>query len=236
MKNENNNLIKRIKELEKENQELRSQLSMNKNAEPEPTRIDQNLMDCEDKFQAVVDHSPLAILYTDKKGIITTCNKRAETLLGATREKLVGFSYEKIADLKIKNSVKKALEGEQNHFDDEYITITENKTFNISAIFSPSFSSDGLVSGVIGIFDDISERLHMEKERNMLICELRSSISKAKSLSGLIPICASCKKIRDDNGYWNQLEEYIRKNPDVEFTNGVCPECMKKLYPGDSEK
>ncbi|WP_027359279.1 PAS domain S-box protein [Desulforegula conservatrix] len=236
MNNKNNNLLKRIKELEKENLELRSQLSRNINAEYESTQIDQKFMDCEDRFQAVVDHSPLAILYTDKNGIITTCNRKAEILLGTTREKLVGFSYKNVADLKIKDSVKKALAGDQNHFEDEYITITGNKTFNISAIFSPSFSHDGSVSGVIGIFDDISERLHMEKERNLLICELRSSISKVKSLSGLIPICASCKKIRDDNGYWNQLEEYIRKHPDVEFTNGVCPECMKKLYPGDSGK
>ncbi len=54
---------------------------------------------------------------------------------------------------------------------------------------------------------------------------------KIKVLSGLIPICASCKKIRDDKGYWNQLEHYIKEHSEADFTHGICPDCMKKLYP-----
>jgi hypothetical protein len=52
-----------------------------------------------------------------------------------------------------------------------------------------------------------------------------------KSLSGLLPICASCKKIRDDKGYWSQVESYIQKHSDATFTHGICPDCVKKLYP-----
>ncbi|MCK9483958.1 MAG: response regulator, partial [Candidatus Marinimicrobia bacterium] len=54
---------------------------------------------------------------------------------------------------------------------------------------------------------------------------------KVKTLSGLLPICSSCKKIRDDNGYWNEVETYIHKYSEVEFSHGICPECMRKLYP-----
>jgi hypothetical protein len=59
---------------------------------------------------------------------------------------------------------------------------------------------------------------------------LRDALSQIKTLSGLLPICASCKKIRDDEGYWNQLEAYIEEHSEAEFTHGFCPDCMKKLY------
>ena len=71
-----------------------------------------------------------------------------------------------------------------------------------------------------------------EEEREKLIAELQGEIAKVKLLSGLLPICASCKKIRDDNGYWNQIESYIRDHSEAEFSHGLCPECAEKLYPG----
>jgi CheY-like chemotaxis protein len=70
-----------------------------------------------------------------------------------------------------------------------------------------------------------------EKEREELINELQAALAKVKTLSGLLPICASCKKIRDDAGYWQQVEVYIRDHADVEFSHGLCPDCAKRLYP-----
>ncbi len=69
------------------------------------------------------------------------------------------------------------------------------------------------------------------QERNRLIKELRDSIATVKVLRGMLPICASCKKVRDDKGYWNQIEAYISTHTEAEFTHGICPECLKKLYP-----
>ncbi len=60
---------------------------------------------------------------------------------------------------------------------------------------------------------------------------LEQSIKQVKTLQGLLPICASCKKIRDDKGYWNQLEVYIRDNSEADFSHSICPECFPKLYP-----
>lgn len=71
----------------------------------------------------------------------------------------------------------------------------------------------------------------LDTERQHLIAELRKALSEVKRLSGLLPICASCKKIRDDRGYWNQVEAYIQKHSEAQFTHSVCPECAKKLYP-----
>jgi hypothetical protein len=78
---------------------------------------------------------------------------------------------------------------------------------------------------------EITERIKTEEERGKLIFELNASLENVKMLSGLLPICASCKKIRDDKGYWNQIESYIRDHSEAEFSHGICPECMKKLYP-----
>jgi hypothetical protein len=67
--------------------------------------------------------------------------------------------------------------------------------------------------------------------KEQLIFELQEALSKVKTLSGLLPICANCKKIRDDSGYWNRIESYIGEHADVQFTHGICPECARKLYP-----
>ncbi len=78
---------------------------------------------------------------------------------------------------------------------------------------------------------DLVERSALETEREELIKELKLSLEKVKTLSGFLPICASCKKIRDDKGYWNQIESYISSHSEAEFSHGVCPECAEKLYP-----
>jgi hypothetical protein len=61
--------------------------------------------------------------------------------------------------------------------------------------------------------------------------ELAAALSQVKELTGLLPICASCKRIRDDQGYWTRLETYLTRNSKAEFTHGICPECRRKLYP-----
>jgi len=64
-----------------------------------------------------------------------------------------------------------------------------------------------------------------------LIDELQEALDKVNLLGGMLPICASCKKIRDDKGYWNQIETYIRDHSEAEFSHGICPDCAQKLYP-----
>jgi PAS domain S-box-containing protein len=73
------------------------------------------------------------------------------------------------------------------------------------------------------------EQTHEEREK--LIRNLQEALVKVKTLSGLLPICSACKKIRDDKGYWRQIESYIRDHSEAEFSHGICPDCMRKLYP-----
>jgi len=82
----------------------------------------------------------------------------------------------------------------------------------------------------------IAAQKEVEEAKGKLIVELQAALAKVNKLSGLLPICASCKKIRDDKGYWNQIESYIREHSEAEFSHGICPECVKKLYPELHEK
>jgi hypothetical protein len=78
---------------------------------------------------------------------------------------------------------------------------------------------------------DIVERQRAQEERERLISELQEALTHVKVLSGLLPICAHCKKIRDDKGYWNQIEIYLRERSPVQFSHGICPDCRRTQYP-----
>jgi PAS domain S-box-containing protein len=78
---------------------------------------------------------------------------------------------------------------------------------------------------------DVTDRHRVEAERERLIQELQAALARVKLLSGLLPICAGCKQIRDDKGYWSQVESYIQKHSEATFTHGLCPDCIKKYYP-----
>lgn len=84
---------------------------------------------------------------------------------------------------------------------------------------------------ILSSVDDISSRKQAELERERLVADLQSALARVRQLSGLLPICASCKRIRDDQGYWNQIEVYISEHSDADFSHGLCPECVAKLYP-----
>jgi|GEM_PF-1011498 len=86
------------------------------------------------------------------------------------------------------------------------------------------------------IIRDITRRVEIEQEKEWLLQEFQDSLAKIKTLNGLIPICASCKKVRDDKGYWNRIEEYIQTHSQAEFSHGVCPGCMEELYPEHMSK
>jgi len=75
------------------------------------------------------------------------------------------------------------------------------------------------------------QRKQIEEKREKEVRDREKALEEIKVLRGFLPICASCKKIRDDKGYWTQMEAYIRDHSEAEFSHGICPECAKKLYP-----
>lgn len=95
----------------------------------------------------------------------------------------------------------------------------------------PIFSPDGRVVQMIEYGVDITERKRQEQEKERLILELRKTIDDVKKLRGMLPICSWCKKIRNDEGYWQQIESYISLHAEVDFTHSICPDCMEDKYP-----
>lgn len=96
----------------------------------------------------------------------------------------------------------------------------------LSVTISPMKNGEGKISGASVIARDITARKREEQERIKLIQELTDALKRARTLAGLLPICASCKRIRDDSGYWQQVEAYIAEHTDAIFTHGICPECF----------
>jgi len=86
-----------------------------------------------------------------------------------------------------------------------------------------------ILSALLGVF--WGKIKLADKEKSVVIAELQKALKQVKTLSGFLPICASCKNIRDDQGYWNQIEVYISEHSEAEFSHGICPECAQKLYP-----
>ena len=83
---------------------------------------------------------------------------------------------------------------------------------------------------------EIFERNKAEDEKEKLITELQQALDDVKTLKGIVPICSFCKKIRDDEGYWDQVEVYVQKHSEADFSHGVCPDCMKIHYPKQFDK
>ena len=96
----------------------------------------------------------------------------------------------------------------------------------------PIVNDLGVVETVICTSKDITKRKLAEDALKEEHAKLLKAMTEIKRLSGLLPICASCKKIRDDKGYWNQIETFINKHSEAEFSHSICPDCANELYPG----
>jgi PAS domain S-box-containing protein len=89
---------------------------------------------------------------------------------------------------------------------------------------------------IVGVIRDITERKKQEREREEMISRLQDALANIKTLRGLIPVCATCKKIRNDRGYWQQVDDYVREHSDAVISHGLCHECAVRLYPEVAEE
>jgi PAS domain S-box-containing protein len=193
----------------------------------------------ERKLRNITAHLAEGIYVVDQQGI-TFMNPEAERLLGWTREELNEKGAHDLVHYRKADGTLLPLEACELH---NVITSGKNYTSNdevfmrkdgamlpVAVVTSPIWEEGKVVSAVTA-FRDISRQKELEQERSQLILAYEDALNNIKTLKGLVPICASCKKIRDDKGFWNHIEVFIQQRTDAEFSHGICPDCAKRLYP-----
>ena len=187
------------------------------------------------RLAAIVESSDVAIIGKTLEGVVTSWNRGAEEIYGYTAEEVVGRSISFLTPNDRPDEVPAMLQrisrGEDVKQHETLRRKKDGRSINVSLSISAIKDTLGKIVGASTIARDVTERKQMEIEREKFVSELQEALARIKVLSGLLPICANCKKIRDDQGYWRQIEVYIRDHSDAEFSHGICPGCAKKLYP-----
>ncbi|BBO78593.1 hypothetical protein DSCW_60100 [Desulfosarcina widdelii] len=132
--------------------------------------------------------------------------------------------------VKAKNNFDRTLSGESFVLLEEYGDESVSRRYYLDH-YNPTLNEDGEIIGINLFLIDITEQKRLEIEREKIIKELQNAMSEIKTLRGFIPICANCKNIRDDKGYWQKIEKYIEDRSDAQFSHSLCPKCIKELYP-----
>ena len=214
-------------ELEQRVQELEKTESARKMAEEELRRS-------EKKFRDIAEIS-LAGVYIIQDGIFTYVNKKFAEILGYSVEECLNNMYfgqtvyPEDLDI-VREQIRKRISGTINSVNYTFRGIKKNGEIIHLEIFGSTIQLTGKPA-VAGSILDITVRKQIEEQREELIEALQKALSEVKTLRGFLPICSYCKKIRDDKGYWSQIESYIHKHSDAEFSHGICPECAKKHFP-----
>ena len=194
----------------------------------------------EKRFREVTAALGEGVFALDAEGRLTFMNPEAERLLGRSETELRGtIVHDSFHQHREDGRVLPFAEcpiwqvtstGERYVSQDQVFSRRDGSHFPVSLISAPLYEEGRVVASVTA-FRDITERKQIETERERLIGELQQALAEIKTLHGIIPICASCKKIRDDQGAWHQMETYISSHTDAQFSHGICKECAKKLYP-----
>lgn len=207
---------------------------MELNAEVSARMIfEKELQQSEEKYKILTEISQTGI-YIHQDDRIVYANRRFAELHGYTVGELIGTNY---FDLYHPGEIARAQEIKSKRLRAEDVPQyleTRRIRKDGGVFFSQTVSACIEYQGkpaIMGNVVDITERKRAERQRDKLIAELQNALAEVKTLRGFIPICSHCKKIRDDKGYWNQIEAYIHKHSGAEFSHSICPECAQKYYP-----
>jgi PAS domain S-box-containing protein len=194
------------------------------------------------RFRALVEYASDCVTLTDVRGNLLYASNSSIALIGYEPEELIHRSIFDLVhrdDLAASRAVFTAcMRSAGQTFTMEIRVQHKDESYRWVQCVLQNRMHDPAVKALVLNHRDISDRKHLELERDRLIAELSEAAHSAKILTGLLPICASCKKIRDEQGEWGPVEVYIRERSQAKFTHGICPECKDRLYPdlGTTEK
>jgi PAS domain S-box-containing protein len=181
---------------------------------------------------AIVESTEDAIYGKALDGTIISWNKAAERIFGYTAGEIIGHSVSILYPIDRRDELIDVMErikrGQRVGLYETVRLRKDGHFIPVSVTVSPVQDASGKIAGGSAISRDITLRKRDEAERFRLIEELTESLKQVRTLSGLLPICASCKRIRDDQGYWQQVETYIAGHTNADFTQGICPDCLEK--------
>lgn len=198
----------------------------------ERARTRDELRETEERFRDLVERAPDIIYRTDELGHFTYVNSAARRTMGYSLEELRGI---RLLDL-IRSDCREAAA--------EFYAKQAQGRIAATYYEFPAIARDGSEvwigqnvrflprgQGCEAVARDITERKKAEQDREDLISKLEAALLNVKRLSGLLPMCASCKKVRNDQGYWREVDNYLREHAEIRVSHGVCPDCAKTLYP-----
>ena len=189
----------------------------------------------EEKFRALTLHSGDIISLLDAQGRLLYNSPAAERISGFPPEALQGVDTFTLIHPEDQAAVGQVF---QRLLAAPGLVVTVQYRYRTRAggwtwmeAVASNHLDDPEVRGVVATSRDITARKRAEEEREHLLAELREALARVKTLTGLLPICAWCKNIRDDQGYWERIETYLAHHTDARFTHGLCPSCEKKVMP-----
>ena len=186
------------------------------------------------KYRSIFEHTGTAMMMIAIDTTITMVNSEFEILSGYRREDVeMKKSWRQFAH---QADIKKMLAyHEQRRSNARDVPINyEFRFINKQGEERHVFVTVGMIQGTdhsVASLIDITDRISVEREKEHLIVELKHALNNIKTLKGLLPICSYCKKIRDDKGYWKQIESYIQEHSGAEFSHGICRDCANEHYP-----
>jgi len=188
-------------------------------------------------LRALIDHLPVMVYAKDLESRFIMANDEVARVMGAeSAEAMLGktdadFYPTDMAEAFRLDEMRVVTDGVSLINKDEVRQRSGGEMRWILTTKVPLRDEEGRIVGLVGVSKDITYRKQLERQRDQFIAELQDALASIRTLRGLLPICAHCKQIRDDEGYWHRVEHYIQEHTHAEFSHGICPDCARKHYP-----
>ena len=198
----------------------------------EQKRSEQAILERKTLYEFLFENNTSVMLIVDPQTqSIVDANKSACHFYGYTKEQLLSML---ITDINVMSTKEHIQEMEKAQSEEKSSFYFRHRLADDSLVEVEVFNGPVYFEGrslLCSIVLDVTQRKIEEAEKEKLISELQNAVKEISTLRGILPICSYCKSIRNDKGSWDQIESYIRQHSDLEFSHGICPDCVKKLYP-----